>query len=65
MTNTKSHQYALECLKNKSTREWTLSIDKQRWKESLPMTLLAAYAINQIESAFLDNINADSLGDDD
>lgn len=29
------------------------------------MTLLAAYAINQIESAFADNIHADSLSDDD
>ena len=29
------------------------------------MTLLAAYAINQIENAFADNIHADGLGDDD
>ena len=29
------------------------------------MTLLAAYAINQIEDAFADNIHADGFGDYD
>ena len=42
-----------------------MSTDKQEREESLPMTLLAAYAINQIENAYADNIHADGFGNDD